>query len=147
VRLAVAAAGLHVLILAAPALAAPEPFGVVEQTLGRFDRDTLVPIGVSANPGPGAGPGGRVGLWIVEPSRMQVEHAVQTRIAAEAVAYPGVVAALLQNGRLITVNPRTGAITARHAVGYSSCAPPAVQLANGRKVGSHPTVLTAIRLT
>jgi hypothetical protein len=157
VRLAVAAAALYVLILAAPALAAREPFGVVEQTLGRFDPDTLTPVGasievgephtgpvlsptanrfamgVSANPSPGAGPGGRVGLWIVDPSRMEVEHAVQTGIAAEVVAFPGVVAALLQNGRLVTVDPRTGSITGRHTVGYSSCAPPAVHAA-GRGV-------------
>jgi hypothetical protein len=157
VRLAVTASALYVLVLAAPALAAPAPFGVVEQTLGRFDPDTLAPVGasievaephtgpilspaadrfamgLSAPPGPGARSGARVGLWIVNRSRMQVEHAVQTGIAAEAVSYPGVVAALLQNGQLVTVNPRTGAITRRHTVGYSSCAPPAVQAA-GRGV-------------
>jgi hypothetical protein len=152
VRIAVAAAALCMLIPAAPA-AARDPLGVVEQTLGRFDPDTLTPVGasitvgephtgpvlspsadrfamgVSANPGPNAGPGGRVGLWIVDPARMRVEHAVQTGIAAEAVAYPGVVAALLQNGRLITVDPRTGSIARRWPIGYSSCAPPAVTVA------------------
>ena len=115
-RLALAAATLSTLIAAGPAPAAREPLGIVEQTLGRFEPDTLAPVGaridiaephtgpvlspagdlfalgVSADPGPGAGPGGRVGLWIVDPSRMTVEHAVQTGIAAETVPrMPGTV--------------------------------------------------------
>src|SRR4051812_18723463 len=118
-----AVAALAVLI--APAAArAQTPVGIVENALGRFDRDTLQPAGpVVALREPHArpvfSPDGerfavglskagtsttpRIGLWIVDPDRMTVEREVHTGIAAEAVVYPGVVAALLQNGELLIV--------------------------------------------
>jgi hypothetical protein len=137
-------------VLVAPAAARAEtPVGIVEQTLGRFDPDTLQPVGpVLDLPEPHARPvfspdGGRfalglskagedstprIGLWIVDPEGMTVEQEVHTGIAAEAVVYPGVVAALLQNGELLVVDPETGRILSRRGVGRSSCAPEAVQL-------------------
>jgi len=149
----VRATGVALLALAAtaPAAHAQQPLGVVEQTLGRFDRDTLAPLepslpvgephaapvlspagdrlamGVSA-PATSRGAGGRVGLWIVDPARMKVLHAIRTGIAAEAVAFPGVVAALLQDGRLVVVGPATGAIVRDRRIGYSGCAPEAVEV-------------------
>jgi hypothetical protein len=50
-----------------------------------------------------------------------------TGVAAEAVVYPGVVAALLQNGQLVVVDPATGKIRSRRQIGWASCAPEAVQ--------------------
>jgi outer membrane protein assembly factor BamB len=144
---------LLVLALAPAGAAAQEPLGVVENTLGRFDRDSLRPVGPTisvgephtgpavsrgggrfalgvSSPGSAGLPGvGRVGLWIVDATAMTVTHEVRTGIAAEAVVYPGVVAALLQDGGLIVVDPDTGRIRRRRAIGYSSCAPPAVQAA------------------
>ncbi|HEY6892042.1 MAG TPA: hypothetical protein VI300_29840, partial [Solirubrobacter sp.] len=126
----------------------PTPLGIVEQTFGHFDRDTLAPIAPSlplpephARPvfspderrlalglsAPGAGGNGRVGVWIVDPAHVKVLHAVETGIAAEAVVYPGVVAALLQNGQLAIIDPESGKIRSRKAVGRTSCAPEAVQ--------------------
>jgi outer membrane protein assembly factor BamB len=143
---------------AAPAGArAQRPLGVVGNTLGRFDRDSLRPVGTTiavAEPhtGPAIGPGGsrfalgvssngspespgtgRVGLWIVDSDAMRIVHEVRTGIAAEAVVFPGVVAALLQDGMLAVVDPGDGRIRSRRRVGYSSCAPPAVHAA-GRGV-------------
>jgi outer membrane protein assembly factor BamB len=43
--------------------------------------------------------------------------------------YPGVVAALLQDGRLLVVDPESGRIRSQRSVGYSHCAPQAVQAA------------------
>ena len=139
--------------LTAPASAAAQrPLGIVEHQLGRFDRDTLEPSGPMLDlPEPHARPvfapdgerfaiglskagaSGRIGLWIVDPDRMTVEHEVSTGIAAEAVVYPGAVGALLQNGVLLVVDPETGKIRSRRNVGYSNCAPEAVQAA-GRGV-------------
>jgi hypothetical protein len=56
-------------------------------------------------------------------------HEVHTGIAAEAVVYPGVVAALLQSGELVVVDPNNGSIRSRRGIGYTSCAPEAVQAA------------------
>ncbi|HEV2815156.1 MAG TPA: hypothetical protein VGW10_18015, partial [Solirubrobacteraceae bacterium] len=142
------------LVLAAvpSAARAQQPLGIVDQTLARFDRDTLAPdgpslevpephtapvlspdrerlvIGVSTNPEPGAPSVGRVGVFVVDAQRMAVVHAIQAGIAAEAVAYPGVVAAVLQDGRLIVVDPESGAITYDAPIGHSRCAPEAVQV-------------------
>jgi hypothetical protein len=131
-------AGLAVLALAAGLL------GSFDHDLGRRDADTLEPIGprleiaephargvlspdgdrlalgVSES---AATSGPRVGLWIVAPDTMRVVHRVGTGIAAEAVAYPGVVAALLQNGVLVTVDPRTGGIVRRKRLGTEACFP------------------------
>jgi hypothetical protein len=120
----------------AAAVAAPRPVGVVGETLGRFDRDSLAlsgegtPVLEPHAPGvlspdgrrvamglsmaPPAGVSGRIGLWIVDSKTLHVVHAVPTGIAAEQVAYPGVVAALLQSGALVVVNPDTGEITHRY---------------------------------
>jgi hypothetical protein len=136
--------------LIAPANALAEtPVGVVEGTLGRFDPDTLQPVGLVLDlPEPharpvfapdgerfaiglskaGADSTTRIGLWIVDPDRMTVVHEVHTGIAAEAVVYPGVVAALLQSGELLIVDPKSGSIRSRRGVGYSSCAPEAVHV-------------------
>jgi hypothetical protein len=143
-----AVATLTVLIAPATALA-QAPLGIVEGTLGRFDRNTLQPVGPTLDlPEPharpvfapdgerfaiglskaGAGDTGRIGLWIVDPDQMTVEHEVHTGIAAEAVAFPGVVAALLQSGELLVVDPRTGSIRSRRGIGRTSCAPEAVQV-------------------
>lgn len=140
--------GLVLALPSAAAAAARQPLGLVEQTLGRFDPDTLAPVGPSLevqephtapvpspdrqrlalglSAAPASGNGGRIGLWIVERARMRVLRAVATGIAAEAVAYPGVIAALLQNGELVIVDPATGAITRRRSIGSSHCSPPAV---------------------
>jgi DNA-binding beta-propeller fold protein YncE len=124
--------------------AATAPLGVFRNTLAHFDRDTLQPVGpqtqvlephapgalspdgkrlamgVSASPPPGVR--GRIGLWIVDPQTLSVLHAVPTGIAAEQVAFPGVVAALLQNGDLVVVDPKSGRITARrHTRGDGLC--------------------------
>jgi outer membrane protein assembly factor BamB len=148
-RHAAAFVALAVVLVAPAAAGAQTPLGIVEQTLGRFDRDTLQPVGpVLALPEPHAqpvfSPDGerfalglskagengttRIGLWIVDPDGMTVEHEVHTGIAAEAVVYPGVVAALLQNGELLVVDPKTGSIRSRRGIGRTSCAPEAVQL-------------------
>jgi hypothetical protein len=137
----------------ASARAQEQPLGSVEQTFGRFDRDTLSPVAPSlelrephARPvfspdgkrlalglsAPGTATG-RIGIWIVDPARMTVLHEVVTGIAAEAVVYPGVVAGLLQNGQLVIVDPATGKLRSRRQVGRTSCAPEAVQAA-GRGV-------------
>jgi outer membrane protein assembly factor BamB len=144
---------LSVLALAPANALAQQPLGVVETTLGRFDRDTLRPVGptisvrephtgpalsprggrvalgVSSPGSPGLPGVGRVGLWIVDPASMTITHEVRTGIAAEAVVYPGVVAALLQDGGLLVVDPDTGRIRSRRHVGYSGCAPPAIHAA------------------
>jgi hypothetical protein len=140
------------LAVPAAARAQEQPLGIVAQTFGRFDRDTLTPVAPSldlpephAQPvfspdgrrlavglsSPGTSDGtGRVGLWIVDPARMTVLHEVRTGIAAEAVVYPGVVAGLLQNGQLVIVDPANGKIRSRRQVGRTSCAPAAVQTAD-----------------
>jgi hypothetical protein len=124
------------LAVLAVTLAATSPLGVFGHTLAHFDRDTLQPVGprtqviephapgvlspggermamgISKNPPPGQR--GRVGVWIVDPETMQPVHEVSTGIAAEQVAFPGVVAAVLQGGDLVIVDRATGAITARH---------------------------------
>ena len=144
---------LLLLALAPAGAAARQPLGVVETTLGRFDRDSLRPVGQTIHvgephTGPAVSPGGgrfalgvssngsaglpgmgRVGLWIVDATAMRITREIRTGIAAEAVVFPGVVAALLQDGALVVVDPGTGAIRSRHRVGYSSCAPQGVQAA------------------
>jgi hypothetical protein len=63
---------------------------------------------------------------------MTITHEVRTGIAGEAVVYPGVVAALLQDGTLVVVDPDSGRIRSRRRVGYSSCAPqPFTRLGHG----------------
>jgi hypothetical protein len=139
-------------LLASPTVAqaraeTPTPLGVVEQTFGHFDRDTLAPLAPSLPlPEPHARPvfspderrlalglsapgtrTGRVGVWIVDPARVKVLHEVVTGIAAEAVVYPGVVAALLQNGQLVIIDPASGKIRSRREIGRTSCAPEGVQ--------------------
>jgi hypothetical protein len=136
--------------LIAPATAAAQrPLGVVEHTLGRFERNSLQPVGPTLDlPEPHARPvfapdgerfaiglskagpnsTSRIGLWIVDPDQMTVVHEVHTGIAAEAVVYPGVVAALLQSGELLVVDPKSGSIRSRRDIGYTSCAPEAVQV-------------------
>jgi hypothetical protein len=128
-----------VLPVLAVTLAAASPLGVFGHTLARFDRDTLEPVGpqtqviephapgvlspdgkrlamgISKTPPPGQR--SRVGLWIVDPATMRPVREVSTGIAADFVAYPGVVAALLQGGELVIVDPDTGEITARHRTG------------------------------
>ena len=98
----------------------PEPHAapVFSPTGGR------VAVGLSEPPQ--SGTGGRVGLWIVDPTRMEVVHRVQTGIAVEAVALPGVVAALTQGGAMLVVDPTSGDIVRRRRVGYTHCSPPAV---------------------
>jgi outer membrane protein assembly factor BamB len=146
-------AALFVVALAPATALAQQPLGVVGNTLGRFDRDTLRPVGqtipvaephtgpavsprggrfalgVSSSGSPGLPGVGRVGLWIVDATAMAITHEVRTGIAAEAVVYPGVVAALLQDGGLVVVDPDSGRILSRRGIGYSHCAPPAVQAA------------------
>ena len=148
--------------------AAQLPLGVVDQTLARFDRDTLTPIrpaldivephaapvlsptgdrlAVGVSEPPPSGTGGRVGLWVVDPARMEVLHRVQAGIAVEALAFPGVVAALTQGGDLLVVDPRTGAIVRRRRVGYSHCGPPAV-LAGRTAVFVNEVLPRAVELT
>jgi hypothetical protein len=147
-------------LLVFPASAgAQEPIGFAAGAFGRFDRDTLSPLAPSlALAEPHARPvfspdgrriavglsapgdrTGRIGVWIVDPARMRVEHAVATGIAAEAVVYPGVVGAQLQDGRLVIIDPETGAIRSTRRVGWPACGPEAVHAA-GRGV-----LVTAIR--
>jgi hypothetical protein len=149
-RLVAVAAALLASPTAAQAHApTPTPLGIVAQTFGHFDRDTLAPLAPSLPlPEPHARPvfspderrlalglsapgtaKGRVGVWIVDPARVKVLHEVVTGIAAEAVVYPGVVAALLQNGRLVIIDPASGKIRSRRQIGRTSCAPDAVQTA------------------
>ena len=139
-------------LLAVPA-AAQQPLGIVDMQFARLDPDTLAPagpviesaethtrpvlspdgarfaLGVSES---GSG-GGRTGLWVGEAAQPRITHRVATGIAAEAVVFPGVVGALLQDGRLVVVDPETGAITRSRQVGWSSCAREGV-LAAGRGV-------------
>lgn len=142
----------------APAIASgQEPLGVVDQTLGQFDRDSLRPAGptievLEPHTGPALSPNGRrialgvsspgspnlpgvgrVGLWLIDKTTMTVAHEVRTGIAAEEVVFPGVVAALLQNGDLVIVDPVSGRIRHRRALGWSSCAPAGIEVA-GRGV-------------
>jgi len=146
-------------LAASPARADPRPLGVFEQTLGRFDRDTLQPVGPAlelgeAHTGPvlehGArrfaigvsSPGlegvpetgaGRVGLWVVDAAVITVQRQIRTGIAAEAVVFPGKVAAVLQDGALVVVDPDDGRILSRRDVGYSDSIPHGVE-AGGRGV-------------
>lgn len=159
------ALGLIVLLLApAAAGAQPRPLGVVEQTLARFDRDTLAPVGrtvelVEPHTSPVMAPGGRrfaigvshpglpdvpvtgpgrVGLWLVDAATLGVERQIRTGIAAEAVVYPGKVAAVLQNGDLVVVDPESGKIS-RRRVGFSFGAP------EGVHAGGHGVMVDEIR--
>ncbi|MDA0180035.1 hypothetical protein OJ997_06990 [Solirubrobacter phytolaccae] len=127
------------------AVLAPQPLGVVEHTLGRFERDTLQPVGPtiaveepharpalapdgrrfaiglssSGLPDPPTPGRGRVGLWIVDAGAMRIERQVRTGIAAEAVVFPGMVAAMLQSGALVVVDPDSGEILSRRQIGFS----------------------------
>jgi outer membrane protein assembly factor BamB len=92
-------------------------------------RGDRLALGVSSNGSPGLPGTGRVGLWIVDSQTMTITREVRTGIAAEAVVYPGVVAALLQDGRLLVVDPKSGRIRSQRSVGYSQCAPQAIQAA------------------
>jgi len=150
---------LTVLVLAPPAARAQQPLGVVDQSLARFDRDTLQPVGpvietaeTHAFPimGPGArrfaigvsSPGepdipetgrGRVGLWVVDVTAMRIKRQIRTGIAAGSVVFPGKVAAVLQNGALVVVDPDSGRIIRRRQVGFSFGTPQGVH-AGGRGV-------------
>ncbi|MDA0172120.1 PQQ-like beta-propeller repeat protein [Solirubrobacter taibaiensis] len=150
---------LTVLVLAPPAARAQQPLGVVDHTLARFDRDTLQPVGPVIEAGethsmpvmaPGGGrfalgvsssgePGipetgrGRVGLWVVDAGAMRIERQIRTGIAAESVVFPGKVAAVLQDGALVVVDPQNGRIVSRRQVGFSFGTPQGVH-ASGRGV-------------
>jgi hypothetical protein len=111
--------------------------GLVHSDLGRFQPDSLRPVGprgtvaeshapgvlspdgsrlafgLSKSPEPGTPVHGRVGLSIVDPATLEVLHEVQTGIAAEQVGFPGPVAAMLQGGELVIVDPDRGVIERR----------------------------------
>src|SRR5690349_18861033 len=166
-RLATCMAVAAILVSAAPARGAETPLGFAGGMFGRFDRDTLAPVAPSlplaephARPvySPDgervalglstAGPAGegRIGVWIADPARVTVLRAVATGIAAEAVVFPGVVAALLQDGRLVVIDPDTGTIRATHRVGIARCATDAVHAA-GRGVIVNAIGRTSVGLT
>lgn len=147
------------LVLCAPARAQERPLGVVDQTLARFDRDTLQPTAPTipipeAHAMPIMGPGGtrlvlgvsspgepgvpttgqgRVGLLVVDPAAMRVERQIRAGIAAESVVFPGMIAAVLQDGALIVVDPDDGRIVSRREVGFSFGTPGGAHVA-GRGV-------------
>ena len=148
------------LLLCAPSAAsAQQPLGVVDQTLARFDRDSLQPVGPtieaaeththpimqpgakrfaigvssSGEPGIPTSGQGRVGLWIVDAEAMRVERQIRAGIAAESVVFPGMVAAVLQDGALIVVDPNSGRIVSRRRVGFSFGTPDGVHV-RGRGV-------------
>lgn len=145
-----------ILVAAAVALltpataAAQRPLGIVGPELAYYDRDSLTAAGprvavAEPHTRPVLNGGtfalglsesatrGRVGLWIGDAQTLSVTHRVATGIAAEDVVFPGVVAALLQDGQLLVVNPDTGAIVRRQHVGRTHCAPAGVHVA-GRGV-------------
>lgn len=134
--------------------------GLVGGQLGRFDLDRLTPLGptvevgephaagslsasgkllafgLSKNPEPTVPFTGRVGLAIADASSLKIRHEVQTGIAASQVGFPGPVAALLQNGHLVIVDPDSGEITRRipDAFDSSSCTPERRPLTIGNSV-------------
>jgi outer membrane protein assembly factor BamB len=150
---------LTVLVLAPATAKAQQPLGVVDHTLARFDRDTLQPVGPVIEAaethsvpvmGPGAtrfaigvsSPGepgipetgrGRVGLWVVDAAAMRIERQIRTGIAAESVVCPGKVAAVLQDGALVVVDPDNGRIVSRRQVGFTFGTPQGIH-ASGRGV-------------
>ena len=73
---------------------------------------------------------GRVGLWIVDAGAMRLERQIRTGIAAEAVVYPGKVAAILQDGKLLVVDPGNGRIVSRRQIGFSFGAPGGAQVSS-----------------
>lgn len=138
------------LLLGTPAGAlAQQPLALVDQTLAWRDRDTLAPAGpvievAEAHTAPVMGPDGqrfalgvsspgepgipstgrgRVGLWVVDARRLQVQRQVRAGIAAEAVVFPGMIGAVLQDGALLVVDPDDGRIVSRRHVGYSPGTP------------------------
>jgi hypothetical protein len=118
-------------------IAATTVLGLVSGDLGRFQPDRLTPIGprvsvaephapgvlspdgdrlaigLSKSPEAGTPFRGRVGLAILDPATMRVLHEVQTGIAAEQVGFPGPVAAMLQGGDLVIVDPERGVVERR----------------------------------
>lgn len=156
-RLAIAVSAL---VLGAPGGAlAQQPLGLVDQTLAWRDRDTLAPAGpvievAEAHTAPVMGPGGRrfalgvsspgepgipstgrgrVGLLVVDAQRLPVQRQVRAGIVAEAVVFPGMIGAVLQDGALLVVDPDNGRIVSRRHVGYSAGTPDGVHVA-GRGV-------------
>lgn len=148
------------LLLGTPAGAlAQQPLALVDQTLAWRDRDTLAPAGpvlevAEAHTAPVMGPGGqrfalgvsspgepgipttgrgRVGLWVVDAQRLQLQRQVRAGIAAEAVVFPGMIGAVLQDGALLVVDPDSGRIISRRQVGFSFGTPDGVHVA-GRGV-------------
>jgi hypothetical protein len=91
--------------------------------LGEYhDAWTLSPDGSQAAFGisaPAAASGGRVGIRIVDVDGMRVSRDVSTGIAAQALGWlaPRRLAALLQSGEIVVVDPRTGDILGRQSVG------------------------------
>jgi hypothetical protein len=165
--LAACAATAIALGVVAPARAEETPLGFVGGAFGRFDLDTLTPVAPSlALPEPharpvyspdgkrvalglsAAGPAGegRIGVWIADPARVAVLHAVATGIAAESVVFPGVVAALLQDGRLVVIDPDSGRIERTRRVGFAHCAPEGLQAA-GRGVVVNAIGRSSVELT
>lgn len=117
-----------------PGPAAAAPVGAFNGVLTGIDRDTLAPVGPFLNVAePHAagqfspdgtefamglsadgGQGRRIGLWIVRADSLEVRHAIRPGIATSDVAFPGVVAGLLQNGELVVIDPASGRIEQRH---------------------------------
>lgn len=157
-RLALALA-LLVVSLVPAAAHAQAPLGVVDHTLARFDRDTLQPVGPTValpeahampilepsgrrfaiglsspgDPGIPTTGKGRVGLWVVNAADLRVERAVRAGIAAEAVVFPGMIAAVLQDGALVVVDPDDGRIVSRRRIGFTFGTPQGAHVA-GRGV-------------
>ena len=70
---------------------------------------------------------------------MRVERQIRAGIAAEAVVFPGMVAAVLQDGALIVVDPDSGRIVSRRRVGFSFGTP------DGVHVGGRGVIVNEIR--
>jgi hypothetical protein len=78
----------------------------------------LAAFGISAS-----GEEGRIGIRVIDLETFQVVKDIETGIAAEALGWlaPDRLAAYLQSGEVVVVDPRSGDEIAREALGAVSC--------------------------
>lgn len=128
---------IALLLMALPA-AAHGQIGMVDQTLARFDLDTLRPIGPRLHIGephsaPVLSPDRRRlaigvsartarGFFVIDRATMQPLHQVSLDGAAPSIVYPGVVAAAPnQNDRFVVLDPDNGRVLARPSMPTFGC--------------------------
>lgn len=130
---------IALVLLAVPASANAQ-IGMVEQTLARYDLDTLLPVGprltiLEPHTGPVLSPDRRLlaigvsqpgarGLLIVDRATMRPLHRLNLNGASPSIVYPGVVAAAPNDGdRMAVIDPETGRILSRPSLQTFGCDP------------------------